>query len=601
MSDYQSADSYLLDQAISSDHSPTVSRSKSVAYVSDNNQGSYQSGVITIDAASALMGSKGFASLRDSYLTLPYVVTVANTGATALGASMNRFCTALKAGVWNVVDSLAVELDGKTIITENDYKMYWNNIRAQTEWSENDIAKHGADAFLYPDDVVSMGHSQVSGLSGDGFVNNFTNEQASSGVTPDATQLAKNDGFCKRAYCNPPPTSRVDGSGVNPYFWPTQRSAVATTIAQQSGRGAFVNTAAGAAAGTQGAPTVAGVWYHMLKIRLVDLHPIFKELDLMANPSLKLRFRVNAGYSDIAVVGGGPVNGQLTATMSLTSTTLNSGNTVPVMIASAASGNAMAGVLPLSGTTTLRLAFGPLQNAITPLSTAGPFFPFTTSRLMIPFYDIANPSSIISKPVKTIKFQDCYAQYFVKRAGEGISDSQQNVSFNLQLSAFQKGIKQVIVIPFSETSGDIVGRRHFLNTSAQGTEQFRSPFDSAPWTCQPGSAIRNFQVQVGSTNVFSKTLDYDYEVFNDEFRKVGAINGAQTHEISNGLIDLQKYANIHRYMVADCSRITDPNVPQSVQVSGINGSNQGCNLLVLVLFERSLSYDRLTGEVQLQD
>ncbi|ETV73065.1 hypothetical protein H257_12101 [Aphanomyces astaci] len=125
MSDYQTADSYLYDQATSSDHTPSVSSAKRMTYVTDRNQGSYGAGVIEIDAQSQLMGSKGFASLRDSYITLPYVVTLQNNGdvgATAMGG--------------------IVEMDGKTILTDGDYKLFWNNIRAQTEWSESDRAKH---------------------------------------------------------------------------------------------------------------------------------------------------------------------------------------------------------------------------------------------------------------------------------------------------------------------------------------------------------------------------------------------------------------------------------------------------------------------------
>ncbi|KAG6591168.1 Major Facilitator Superfamily (MFS) [Phytophthora cinnamomi] len=41
----------------------------------------------------------------------------------------------------------------------------------------------------------------------------------------------------------------------------------------------------------------------MLKIKLVELHPIFKELDLMANPQIKLRFRVNHA-TDIVLING---------------------------------------------------------------------------------------------------------------------------------------------------------------------------------------------------------------------------------------------------------------------------------------------------------
>lgn len=588
MGDYQNADNYLYDQATSSEQPQNISRSKTVVSVTDINQGSYQSGIINIDVASQLRGSKGFASLRDSYIVLPYVVSLQNTGSTALNGQVNRFCTGLKAGVWNVIDSLAVELDGKSIITENDYKLYWNNIRAQTEWSDSDVKKNGADSFVAPDDWNSMSFTFTAQPSGDGFVNNFTNEVAPAGVVPESTQLGKNDGFVKRVYCNPQPTA-INGttSGFTPYNWITQRSGVSTNIAVQNGKGVFTSTATGT-----GAPpgATAAVWYHMLKIRLVDLHPLFKELDLMANPSLKLRLRVNSGFSDISVVGGTAG----LATMALSGTTMTSGNTVPVMIASAAANNAMAGVLPLSGTTTLRLAFGPLQNTVTNFSTASQYFPFPTSRLMVPFYDITNPSAIVSKPVKTIRFQDCYAQYYTRQAGVGTSTSQLNAPFALQLSASQKNIKQVILIPFSETSSG-----HY--SVASNVEQFRSPFDSAPWTCQPGSAIRSFQVQVGSQTIFTRSIDHDYEMFNDEFRKLGAINGGMTHELGNGLIDLQKYSTIHRYMVADCSRVTDKDVPQSVVVSGVNAACQGANLLILIVYEREMSYDRLTGEVQLHD
>ncbi|KAF0744222.1 hypothetical protein AaE_008484 [Aphanomyces astaci] len=509
-----------------------------------------------------------------------------------MGGQVNRFCAGFKSGVWNVIDSLQVELDGKTILTESDYKLYWNNIRCQTDWANSDLYKHAAESFVAPDDWSSMAFSNAATTGGDGFINNYTNEQGAAGASLESLQLAKNNGFVRRVYCNPQPTSKIDGGGYNPFNWVTQRSGVSTNIAMQNGKGAFAATSTAA-----GPNSDAAVWYHMLKIRLIDLHPLFKELDLIANPSLKLRIRCNAGFCDI----GGTGVGVGTSTMSLTSTTMTSGNTVPVMIASAAPLNAMSGVLPGSGTINLRLAFGPLQNAVTPLSTAAQFFPFTASRLMIPFYDFhpAKTQQIIAKPVKQTVFLDCYAQYFTQRAGIGTSTTQLNAPFNLQLSAFQKNIKYVVLIPFSETSSAQSGGSGTHWATAHGTEQFRSPFDTAPWSCQPGSSIRNFQVQIGNDNVFSKTIDYDFEGFMDEFKKLGSINGSLTHEISNGLINHQLYSMIHRYQVADCSRITNPDVPQSVVISGVNGACQGSNLLVLVIYERKIAFDRVTGEVQL--
>ncbi|GMF65606.1 unnamed protein product [Phytophthora lilii] len=116
--------------------------------------------------------------------------------------------------------------------------------------------------------------------------------------------------------------------------WPSLGAASAsTTIANQTSRGAFV-------AGASTANAIMGTWNYMLKIKLSDLHPIFRELDLMANPQIRLRFRVNQGSSVIAV--------DATKGMSLTSTTLSSGNTCPVMVEASSTGNPMAGVLAAS-------------------------------------------------------------------------------------------------------------------------------------------------------------------------------------------------------------------------------------------------------------
>ncbi|KAH9152478.1 hypothetical protein AeRB84_005102 [Aphanomyces euteiches] len=288
----------------------------------------------------------------------------------------------------------------------------------------------------------------LTSASGDGFTNNYTNTAATLGLVPTEASIKENTGLINRIYSNPQLTANIDASGnvsggVNPYGWITQRSGVSSNIASQNGKGAFVVNTAPAAG------SVLGVWHHMLKIRLVDLRPIFKELDLIGNPQLKLKIKVNAGYCDIAVaplVASPASDGSL----SLISTTMTSGNTVPVMLASTAAGNALAGCN--TATTTLRLAFGPLQNNITTLAQAGQFLPFTTSRLNIPYYDLVNPLPIISSPIKTIRYLDCFAQYFRGKAGTGASTSQQNAPINLQLSGSWKNIKYVCLIPYSETS-----------------------------------------------------------------------------------------------------------------------------------------------------
>ncbi|KAK1935759.1 hypothetical protein P3T76_010454 [Phytophthora citrophthora] len=134
MSATQLADQFLYQSSLKSDPEIKVSSNKRVPFVIDLNQGSYQNGVITIDATSQLNGSEGYASLRDAYIMLPYKVSMMN-GATAQTAAANRYCATLKCGNFNAIDSMSLELNGKPVISMADYKLFWNNLRAQTEYS----------------------------------------------------------------------------------------------------------------------------------------------------------------------------------------------------------------------------------------------------------------------------------------------------------------------------------------------------------------------------------------------------------------------------------------------------------------------------------
>ncbi|GMF51796.1 unnamed protein product [Phytophthora fragariaefolia] len=267
----------------------------------------------------------------------------------------------------------------------------------------------------------------------------------------------------------------------------------------------------------------------------------------MANPQIRLRFRVNQGTSVVAV--------DASKNMSLTSTTLASGNTCPTMIASAASGNPMAGVLAASAG--FSVSWGAVVNALEP-TVDGTYMPFTTARLYVPFVHLENPQAIISKPVKKVRYNDCYGQWFNQRAGTGKSSTQLNASFDLHLSASVKNGKYIVVLPFAEQTNN------FVSATVQ---QFQSPFDSAPWTVQPGSTIRNFNVRIGST------------------------------QLTNGLLDYQTWSLSNRMLIADVSRLTERDVPQSIQIQGTNAGRQGGNILILVISEQELTFDRLTGEI----
>ncbi|RAW20545.1 hypothetical protein PC110_g23013 [Phytophthora cactorum] len=311
MSETQLSDQYLYQSLLQSDPEIKVSSGKRVPFVIDLNQGSYQNGVITIDATAQLNGSEGFACLRDAYVILPFKVSMKN-GATAQTAAANRLCATLNCGNWNVIDSISLELNGKTVVSMADYKLFWNNFGYQL-------------------------------TTGDGYSNNTAFSSSFATTAPTGGASIPNDGLVKRLLSNPP-TAGADFSST----WPSVGAvAASTTISNQLARGAFV-------AGAATANAVMGTWNYMLKVKLTDLHPIFKELDLMANPQIRLRFRVNQGTSIIAVDAG--------KGMSLTSTALASGNVCPVMVSASSIGNPMAGVLAASAG--FNIAWGTVVNSL---------------------------------------------------------------------------------------------------------------------------------------------------------------------------------------------------------------------------------------------
>ncbi|KAL3662241.1 hypothetical protein V7S43_012572 [Phytophthora oleae] len=257
------------------------------------------------------------------------------------------------------------------------------------------------------------------------------------------------------------------------------------------------------------------------------------------------------------------------------------------MVSSSTTGNPMASVLTASTAGSIALSWGAVVNALEP-TIDGTCMPFTTSRLYVPFVHLENPQAIISKPVKKVRYNDCYAQWFYQRAGTGKQSGQLNAAFDLQLSASVKNAKYIILLPFAEQTG---------NFASAAVQQFRSPFDSAPWTLHPGSSIRNFNVRIGSTQAFDISHDYDFHHFHNELAKISSINGDLTPEMVNGLLDYQTWSLTNRVLIADVSRLTEKDIPQAIQVQGVNTGCQGTIMLVLVVSEQELTLDRLTGEV----
>ena len=581
----QLSDEFLFDHATTSAQDPIkISRGKTIVPVIDLQQGSYTSGIVSIDATNQLSGAKGYASLSEAYITVPYVVTLNNgVGAlTSTPANISQFVGGLKCNTASVIDRIQIELGGKTLVTPISYLSHWNNLRALTEWSDSDIKTHGASAMMFPDDVVSIGFNNTTNAAGDGYINNSNNVAAVLAATNTAlVEYPVNSGFVKRQLCNPMVISS-NGVPINSVGWASTGANAIKSLTTSSGKGAIV-VGSGVASGN------VITFYYMLRIRLVDIHPIFKTLDLCANPALKLTVYFNTGSSIINV--------DASKNMSLGSVSIVQGNVCPFMLSSATSGSGMSSVLSTNAST-LNLAWGVCQNTLTSTATAASYYPYSTTRLWIPFYDLLPEKELelIKYPKKVCRYLDVATQIAKNLTGAAVSTTGAlNANFGIQMSGSQKNLKYVALMPFASSS--VSGTTGNFSTITN-IDQAMSPFDSAPWTCQPGSNITNFQVQVGNQNVFNNPISYDFSGFLDEFQKISSLYGGMSHQLGCGLIDEDKWSYGQRIMLADVSRITSKDVPQSVLVSGTNASSQPSDFILLSVYEKAFSVDRITGEVE---
>ena len=571
----QIVDKFLLEQTEQPDEYNQISQDKNISYNIDLNQGSYTSGQVIFDLTNQLSGSSGFASLKDAYVTLPFVTCMKNTGTGSHTAAANMFSCGFKCNLANVLDRVQVEINNKTIITPQNYLNMCSNLRVQTEWSTEDLAKWGATSLIYPDDVNSIGFStSATGTTGDGYYNNSTLATGPLLFASTAPLKPGNSGYVNRLLNN------ANASGVATFGW-NSLVTNATSINKAVARSTFK-------AGTNTTGSVMGSWYNMIKLRLIDIHPIFRELDLIQNPQVKLTLYINTGYTTIYTGAG--ANEPL-----LTSTTLTCGNTCPIMISGATAGNANNGVFAANATSaSATVSFGVLNGSVNADSTVfGTYFPYSTSRLYTPFYDIIDKNMLIERPLKQSNYIDYFTQSFKGQAQTN------GATFQLQLSANLKNLRYIAVLPFANTAGSTVGVPNTVYATATNIDEYASPYDSAPWTCCPGASITNYNVMVGNNWIFNNAVSYEHQNFIEEYAKINAVNGGLTHYFSNGLVDEYKWTMANSILLTDVSRETPEmkDVPQSVLIQGTNSCEQALDFIVIAAYERNITINKISGEV----
>lgn len=648
------SDKLVFDLAQEVEGTPNVFVRKDWINILDNQNQNYNNNQSVIDT-SQLSNSNKYMSYRESYFSIPFVLTLGSQSATRVGASAQQYfepATALKSvdyaiGLKNwfgqIIHSFTLDYNGTTIIQQTPYVNMWNSFKLVTSLSMSDVRTQGATIGFYPDDPVSwlFNPSSTDTSSGTGTCNNtnFIAPTIVSGSFNNFRSGLGNEGLLKRQqYIN------FDGDAGTGYFDEGAtyayllygNNAYAATACQAVWKSYIYNKVnqTGNTAGTQGMFQIA----IMATVYLKHIHSFFNMCPLLKGVFMKMTMNLNntttaiSCGSTVAAAAGGVGGATLLYPTFMTCSSVSNplGGVNPLMIASGASDpvlieypgntfinrstNGGIGLFPQTVTTNALLTAGDTQiityrcnisvgakcldsvlaggNGYSDANLAKSIYLYIPAYTFNPVFEQA----YLSSPVKQIKYTDIY-QYQVINVG-------QNANFNNLLTNGIANIKSVLILPFYSTNGAsaATARQGVSNNDntgfLAGTPVFQSPFDPAgTGPTSPMCWISNFNIQISGQNAIYNMERYNFEQWNNQLYGQNAVNGGLTDGLTSGLIDRVGFDMEYSYYYVNVERMlpVEQSVPKSVQILGQNFTSRFLDLYCFIEYGVDISVDALTG------
>jgi hypothetical protein len=645
-------DKLVFDLAQEVEGQPSVFIRKDWINCLDNQNQNYNGNQSILDT-SQLSNSNKYMSYRESYLSIPFTLTLGNQSITTTsvdGVPNSAFTPAnsdtsvdyalgLKSWFGQIIHSFTLDYNGTTIIQQTPFINMWNSFKLTTSLSLDDILTQGPTIGLFPDDPLTWEFNTGNSLSGNGTCNN-TNAIGQSPITQQWNNFKSgqgNEGFLNRqrlinfngnADCgsgNPAPTygSLLQGSG-NPYS--------GSTALNQVWKSYIFNRLSQTAD-----PTSKGVYQIAIvaTVYLKHIHGFFNMIPLLKGVFMKMTMNLNnttTGFQAISEQASVAAGSEIASSALLVNSLSNPlGGVNPVMIASAKTlvvgidetgtadpvnigqyalenGSANLFVYQASTDSTLateytvqyrvNLSVGAICLDATLKQQGALDAPLSRSiYLYIPAYTF-NPvfeQAYLSNPIKTIKYTDIYQYQVVNVPNQG--------TFNNLITNGIANVKSVLVLPFfsANTAGSTDVYNVPINTNSgflDGVPIWQSPFDTAgTGTTSPLCYLSNFNIQVSGQNAIYNTERYNFEQFNNQLYGQNAVNGGLTDGLTSGLISRQHFDMNYCYYYVNVERMlpAEQQVPKSIQILGSNYSAKNLDLWVFVEFGVEVKIDALTG------
>lgn len=545
----QSPDVVMFEKSTIAPNDIKIASEKQVLYVNDSNNASYN-GSITIDST-VLSNSGRYLDWSEAYIEVPIAVSIKSSAAGVANLQDKPYLAALKAGHFQLIDSIQVDIQNKNVVQSQSYTNFYTSYRVLSNWSEDDIKKYGSLLGVHPDADQHYAYVPLAttGNLGKGIVTNigFDTGAARDFLAEDAKEKF-NEGMGKR-------TQDIAQS-------PSGSAGITTDVSKLN--------ASGVGYLKSGSTSTLATWYVIATIRLKDVSDLFSSLPLLKGAQVRFTIQYNAGKSTITYAEANNAN------ISAVSTSMIAGRTLPVMISSNKTGNPF----PLGTTNgTVEIEYNVLRTTLDPVNN--PLLP--SSRLYVPAYALIEDMEVRylqTSPVKEILYDDIY-QYTINKVSAGSP-------FNQLLTNGIVAPQKLIIVP-------MLNRTHSGNV---GLEMYQSPFCSAPFTTFPQGLVSQLQVLISGRAIFDQPVNYSWEQFSFETSKSGVSGGLETG-VASGLISYSGFNGNYSYIVVDLSRRmpSDEIVPKSVQVLGTNNTSFDIDYYCFITYKRSLSVELATGRV----
>ena len=555
-------DQVVYDMSTSSAEAPSVFLRKDWVSIMDNNNGVYTSNTCTIDT-SALSNSNRYMSWRESYLSIPLLLSVSASADPAFNtaATSGDYAFGLKNSYASVIHSIQVDLQGSTCIQQTSFINIWNCFRLLTTLSWQDVATLGPSIGFYPDTSTSFEWFAAAGLSGMGVCNNLN--YAAQPVVSGAfnAQDSWNRGFYERQRMINFDPAALSGVGAG---------AFTTLISVANIRNiykSYIQTR------LSGAVNVNALQFCiMANVMLRHLHPFFDKMVLSKGVFMKIQLVLNNATVSVPIAVG--------ATLGIPQVSVPSGGLNPIMIASAQVSNGSVTLATATYGVSLSIGNKVLGSVNGTAAQAGGTLG-ASIMLNVPSI-VFNPqfeSAYLSSPVKNIEYSDVYFYQVLNIPSSGYLN-------NLVTNGIA-GIKSVLVVPFINVA-----------SCPAGVSPLLSPYDPCGGgTTSPLSHLYNFQVVVSGQNSLYNNQRWTYEAFLQQLNGQNAVNGNVVDGLGSSLISQQDFENSYCYYYVNLERALpiERTVPKSVVIQGQNMSALTMDYFIFVEMSANVALNVILG------